>query len=270
MSSGAELRQGTRICAAPEPVVPVDQSIRIAAVPRAASAESPASQSQQPESQRLLNDLQVSNALAQAAMTLDQMQQGRARNVPDQQALRSNVEYQQRLEANVQSKLLGKFARAQDNRSQQSTATGEDERPGGVTAVNVPPAAEPLPIEDALRDTAVRTDVSAVEQIVANLMDNACKYSAGGEDRRIHVHIQADARWLRLRVTDHGPGVAADVVRRLARPFCRSAQEAANSAPGVGLGLALSRRLARQSGGDLTLVPNAAAGACFELKLPVR
>jgi len=124
--------------------------------------------------------------------------------------------------------------------------------------------------DDPLRETTVRTDVSAVEQIVANLVDNACKYSAGAQDRRIHVHVQADPRWLRLRVTDHGPGIAADVARRLFRPFCRSAQEAANSAPGVGLGLALSRRLARRLGGDLTLVPSGNPGACFELKLPVR
>ncbi len=102
-----------------------------------------------------------------------------------------------------------------------------------------------LVIDESLCDATVRTDVSAVEQIVANLVDNACKYAAGAEDRRIHVQVQADARWLRLRVTDHGPGVAADVVGRLFRPFHRSAQDAANSAPGVGLGLALSRRLAR-------------------------
>jgi signal transduction histidine kinase len=126
-----------------------------------------------------------------------------------------------------------------------------------------------LVIDESLCDATVRTDVSAVEQIVANLVDNACKYSAGAADRRIHVAVQADARWLRLRVTDHGRGVAADVARRLFRPFHRSAQEAANSAPGVGLGLALSRRLARRLRGDLLLVPSD-AGACFELKLPVR
>ena len=126
-----------------------------------------------------------------------------------------------------------------------------------------------LVIDDSLCDATVRTDVAAVEQIVANLVDNACKYAAGAEDRRIHVQAQSDARWLRLRVTDHGPGVAADAARRLFRPFHRSAQDAANSAPGVGLGLALSRRLARRLRGDLILVSSDDAGACFELKLPV-
>ena len=126
-----------------------------------------------------------------------------------------------------------------------------------------------LVIDESLCDATVRTDVAAVEQIVANLVDNACKYAAGAEDRRIHVQAQSDARWLRLRVTDHGPGVAADAARRLFRPFHRSAQDAANSAPGVGLGLALSRRLARRLRGDLILVSSDDAGACFELKLPV-
>ena len=125
-----------------------------------------------------------------------------------------------------------------------------------------------LTIDEAPGNETVRTDVSAFEQIVANLVDNACKYGVRATDRRIHLAVEVDARWLRVRVTDHGPGIAADVARRLFRPFSRSAQEAANSAPGVGLGLALSRRLARRLGGTLILLPSHTAGACFELKLP--
>ena len=509
-SLAERLDRAALLAAAPEPKVPAEQSMRVAAVLNASSPEPLANGSQEPDSQRLLNDLNVSNALAQSALPLDLRQQGRARNVPDQQALRSNVEYQQRLAGNVQSKLLGKFARSPDNRSEPPTAKGDGEKSGGEPAASAPPAAGSLPIEgdmhaswlddrlllvrrvrlgdqtwlqgcwldwDALRtwlvqrvtdplpeaelvpaegvktvlahprpavgghdrptadllaalpvrlvpgrisgadeslsppirtslivawlctllavaavvvlvlgmtalserraafvsavthelrtplttfrlytemlsggmvpdearrreyletlrgesdrlaqlienvlsyarlerrrvvthaeevtiaqltdrfaarlrdraeqaqmeldlmiddslcDATVRTDVSAVEQIVANLVDNACKYAAGAEDRRIHVQVQADSRWLRLRVTDHGPGLAANAARRLFRPFCRSAQDAANSAPGVGLGLALSRRLARRLGGDLTLVPSDTTGACFELKLPLR
>ncbi|MFZ4596381.1 MAG: ATP-binding protein [Verrucomicrobiaceae bacterium] len=51
-------------------------------------------------------------------------------------------------------------------------------------------------------------------------------------------------------------------------PFEKSATEAAHSAPGVGLGLALCRRLARELGGDLVLESNA-GGACFRLTLPL-
>jgi signal transduction histidine kinase len=115
---------------------------------------------------------------------------------------------------------------------------------------------------------AVKADASAVEQIVFNLVDNACKYAAAATDKRIHlVAGRADGGAV-LKVCDHGPGISAADARRLFRPFSKSSQEAANSAPGVGLGLALSRRLARDMGGDLRLELQPAGGACFVLSLP--
>jgi signal transduction histidine kinase len=110
-------------------------------------------------------------------------------------------------------------------------------------------------------------DVSAVEQILFNLVDNACKYAATSRERSLHVEAEADARHVRLRVRDHGLGVSADQRGRLFQPFRKSADEAARSAPGVGLGLALSRRLARQMGGDLSYQPNGEPGASFVLTL---
>jgi signal transduction histidine kinase len=54
----------------------------------------------------------------------------------------------------------------------------------------------------------------------------------------------------------------------LFKPFRKSAHEAARTAPGVGLGLALCRRLSRSMGGDLRLARSTEGGACFELRLP--
>jgi len=68
------------------------------------------------------------------------------------------------------------------------------------------------------------------------------------------------------RVKDHGPGIPREQGRRLFEPFSKSSQEAASSAPGVGLGLALSRRLAQAMRGDLTLEPTQ-NGACLVLAL---
>ena len=121
-------------------------------------------------------------------------------------------------------------------------------------------------IDERTRLTTVRTDGAAVEQILFNLVDNACKY-ATADDRRIHIGAEADARRLRLTVEDHGPGVGLDVRRRLFAPFSKSARAAANSAAGVGLGLALCRRLARRLGGDLRLARSGADGCRFELTL---
>ena len=62
----------------------------------------------------------------------------------------------------------------------------------------------------------------------------------------------------------------AKQARRLFRPFSKSADEAATTAPGVGLGLALCRRLAKSMGGTLQLDgKQTGEGACFTLKLPI-
>ncbi len=121
--------------------------------------------------------------------------------------------------------------------------------------------------DDVAMSAVVRANPSAVEQILFNLVDNACKYAAGATDPRIHLAAERSDGEFRLRVRDHGPGVAAAVRGRLFRPFSKSARDAANSAPGVGLGLALSRRLAQDMGGQLRLEQNG-GGACFVLILP--
>jgi signal transduction histidine kinase len=119
-------------------------------------------------------------------------------------------------------------------------------------------------------DTVVRVDVSAVEQILFNLVDNACKYAAPhAVEKAIHLEALPDGRFAMLRVRDHGQGISAAGARRLFQPFSKSADEAAQSAPGVGLGLALCRRLSRGMGGDLRLARAGSTGACFELLLPL-
>ena len=114
----------------------------------------------------------------------------------------------------------------------------------------------------------VCVDLSVVDQILSNLVDNAIKYAGRATDRRVHLEVRSAGHWLTLSVRDHGPGLAPQVTRRLFRPFSKSAHDAAGSAPGVGLGLALSRRLARALGGDLRLSRNDPLGACFALTIP--
>ena len=124
--------------------------------------------------------------------------------------------------------------------------------------------------EEQVNAAVVRVDPEAVGRILFNLVDNACKYADQAEDRRVHLDLSMDGGWVHVDVRDHGPGVPADLARRLFRPFEKSAERAAESAPGVGLGLALSQRLARKMGGDLRLQPAAdGQGALFRLRLPV-
>ncbi len=128
---------------------------------------------------------------------------------------------------------------------------------------------------DCAGDVAERTletDRTVVEQILFNLVDNAAKY-ARTPDRPpggVALEVAATARGgLALRVRDAGPGLPAGARRRLFQPFSKSAHEAANSQPGVGLGLALCRRLARDElHGDLVLEASDARGTVFRLELP--
>ena len=113
-------------------------------------------------------------------------------------------------------------------------------------------------------------DVSALEQVLFNLVDNACKYAASSEDKRIHLGLRVRGSRVVFRVRDHGPGIARKEIRRLFKPFRKSAQHAAETAPGVGLGLSLSRKLARQMRGDLLVDTSVTDGACFDLVVPAR
>lgn len=101
----------------------------------------------------------------------------------------------------------------------------------------------------------IRFDPLALERILFNLVDNACKYAAESSDRRIHLESRQEQDQLFLSVTDHGPGIPANARTRLFAPFYRGEQ----TGSGIGLGLSISRHLARQAGGDLRL--DAAYGA---------
>ena len=123
-------------------------------------------------------------------------------------------------------------------------------------------------VPEALAERKLHTDPLAVEQILFNLVDNACKYAASAADKRIHVDVSEAGRCIEVRVRDHGPGMPAKTRGRLFRPFSKSVQEAAVTAPGLGLGLALCKRLARRIGGDLRVCEDAPAGACVALIVP--
>jgi signal transduction histidine kinase len=111
------------------------------------------------------------------------------------------------------------------------------------------------------------TDLGVVEQILFNLVDNAAKYARNATDQRIHVEANHQEKHITFIVRDHGPGIGHDAADRM-QPFEKSAQESAETAPGVGLGLALCRRMARQLGGRLEVAGANGEGAMVTLLLP--
>lgn len=115
-------------------------------------------------------------------------------------------------------------------------------------------------------ETEVLGDPSMIEQILVNLVDNAGKYAKDAIDRRIFICAEQKGTRLHISVEDRGGGF--DKLKRRQRPFSKSVQQAAESAPGIGLGLAISQRFAHELGGKL-LLENINGGARVTLVLPI-
>lgn len=113
----------------------------------------------------------------------------------------------------------------------------------------------------------IRTDRDACEQIVINLLDNACKYAAGGGEIEVEVRARADGG-AEVRVADRGPGVPAEHRERIFEQFFRVDDALTAEKSGAGLGLSIARQLARGLGGDLRCVARIGGGAEFILELP--
>lgn len=126
-----------------------------------------------------------------------------------------------------------------------------------------------ISMSDAARTASLTTNAMAVEQILFNLIDNSCKYAREATDPRIGCDVRIEQDHVCFRVTDFGPGLSRSARRDLFQPFQKSSLQAAESAPGIGLGLALSHRLARDLRGSLRCCPGTQTGLCFELQLPL-
>jgi signal transduction histidine kinase len=107
------------------------------------------------------------------------------------------------------------------------------------------------------------TDASRVEQILVNLLSNAIKHAP--ERSSVTVSIAAVDKRVVYRVEDEGPGVPAADLERIFDIYVTTPGE---EAQGLGLGLPLSRRLARLLGGELHAVSLPGKGGCFILEVP--
>jgi len=107
------------------------------------------------------------------------------------------------------------------------------------------------------------TDASRVEQILVNLLSNAIKHAPEGSS--VTVSIAAVDKRVVYRVEDEGPGVPASDLERIFDIYVTRPGE---EAQGLGLGLPLSRRLARLLGGELHAVSLPGKGGCFILEVP--
>ena len=122
---------------------------------------------------------------------------------------------------------------------------------------------------EAARGTMVRVDPQALEQILFNLVDNSCKYASGSTDSRLEIEARPRDSVLEILYRDHGPGILAEDRKKIFTAFRRGQRDSQVNLPGLGMGLALARGLARQAGGDLQLDGREQEGVVFLLTLPL-
>ena len=112
---------------------------------------------------------------------------------------------------------------------------------------------------------AVLGDATRLRQVLTNLIANAIKYNAA--PGRVWLTVDRDAEFVRINVTDTGPGIAPDDLGRIFVPFDRLSAER-SSVAGAGLGLPLSLGLVRAMHGDITVASQLGAGSSFTVTLP--
>jgi signal transduction histidine kinase len=130
-----------------------------------------------------------------------------------------------------------------------------------------------LDVQHAPPISPLLTDADRVRQILINLLSNAVKFTDQG---RVTVSVTLDGEgaspdsegWVEVRVADTGPGIAPENQERIFHEFEQIV--GATSRGGTGLGLPISRKLARLLGGDLTVESTLGLGSTFTLRLPAR
>jgi signal transduction histidine kinase len=123
-----------------------------------------------------------------------------------------------------------------------------------------------LDVSTCAQPMLVHSDKQRVQQILVNLLTNAVKYTPAGSIRVVcrddigtHAHVE---------VHDTGRGIPADRLEAIFDPFVQISRGESSPLAGVGLGLAISRSLARALGGDVTVASTIGAGSTFTLTLP--
>jgi PAS domain S-box-containing protein len=136
-----------------------------------------------------------------------------------------------------------------------------------VIAVDAPDTIS-FELHDEIPDPTASGDPERLRQVLTNVVENAVKYSPDGG--AIQIALQEDERWIDVHITDEGLGIPPEEQARVFDKFHRLDPSMIRGIPGTGLGLYISRELARRMGGDVTVRSAYGVGSTFSVRLPRR
>jgi signal transduction histidine kinase len=116
-------------------------------------------------------------------------------------------------------------------------------------------------------DQAIQTDGTKLRQMLVNLLSNGIKFTDKGE---VRVGCAVHGNMLEIRIDDTGVGIPAENIEDVFEPFWQAEQTPTRKTGGTGLGLSVTRKLARLLGGDVTVASKMGAGTTFVLTLPMK
>ena len=111
-------------------------------------------------------------------------------------------------------------------------------------------------------------DPMRLQQILLNLLSNACKFTKEGEVSLRARRVSNGGDTIELAVVDTGIGMTPEQLGKLFQEFSQAEASTAKKYGGTGLGLAITRKLARMMGGDVTVTSEYGKGSVFTVRLP--
>jgi signal transduction histidine kinase len=116
-------------------------------------------------------------------------------------------------------------------------------------------------------DQSIQTDGTKLRQMLVNLLSNGIKFTEKGQ---VHLGCAVNDGVLEVSIADTGVGIAAENIEYVFEPFWQAEQTPTRKTGGTGLGLSVTRKLARLLGGDVTVASRMGAGTTFLLTLPMK
>jgi signal transduction histidine kinase len=122
-------------------------------------------------------------------------------------------------------------------------------------------------VEILEEDQSIQTDGTKLRQMLVNLLSNGIKFTDKGE---VRLGCAVNDGILEIRIADTGAGIATENFEDIFEPFWQVEQTATRKTGGTGLGLSVTRKLARLLGGDVSVTSRFGAGTTFLLTLPMK